>query len=158
MTEQKKQYDNEPGFDVSSRFSEDLGAVFGPQGHVPTHVDRAVAEAARRHFGARPRRLWWLRWAVPTTAAAAALVALAVYLPTRRAPAPQAANSVTTRTTRVDIDGNGRVDILDAFQLARHIESAGPTNESWDINGDGLVNRDDVDKVALAAVRLSKGV
>jgi len=47
---------------------------------------------------------------------------------------------------------------IDAFRLARHIESASPTKRKWDINGDGLVNRDDVDKVALAAVRLNKGV
>jgi len=62
------------------------------------------------------------------------------------------------RPHRADIDRNGRVDIIDAFRLARHIESASPTKRKWDINGDGLVNRDDVDKVALAAVRLNKGV
>jgi hypothetical protein len=50
------------------------------------------------------------------------------------------------------------VDILDAFKLARQIESAGPTEKNWDINGDGLVDRHDVDMVAFAAVRLDKGV
>ena len=58
----------------------------------------------------------------------------------------------------VDIDGNGRVDILDAFKLARDIESAEKAEMKWDINGDGFVNRSDVDFVAFAAVRLDKGV
>ncbi len=57
-----------------------------------------------------------------------------------------------------DIDLNGRVDILDAFKLARHIESDARPDARWDINGDGLVNRTDVDNVARAAVRLDKGV
>jgi len=50
------------------------------------------------------------------------------------------------------------VDILDAFKLARHVESTDRTEKKWDINGDGVVNSDDVDLIALAAVRLDKGV
>jgi hypothetical protein len=63
-----------------------------------------------------------------------------------------------SKTQAADIDRNGRVDILDAFKLAKHIESAGSTETKWDINGDGLIDRSDVDVVALAAVRLDKGV
>ncbi|HSV99962.1 MAG TPA: dockerin type I domain-containing protein [Sedimentisphaerales bacterium] len=59
---------------------------------------------------------------------------------------------------RLDLDGNGRVDILDAFRLAKGIESRGPTTAEWDVNGDGRIDRDDVDDVAFAAVRLDKGV
>ena len=157
MTEHKKQHDDELGFAVSAEFRDDLSKVFGPQAEVPPEVDRAVAEAARRHFARRRPRLWWVRWAAPATAAAAAVIALCVWLPGHRAPAPQAA-SVAPEMQQADIDRNGRVDILDAFQLARHIESAGPTNKMWDINGDGLINRNDVDRVALTAVRLNKGV
>jgi len=157
MTEHKEQYDEELGFGVSSRLSEDLDAVFGPQGHVPTRVDRAVAEAARRHFGVRPRKLWWVRWAVAAATTAAAVIVWTVYVPAHRAPLPRAAR-IAAEMKRADIDRNGRVDIIDAFRLARHIESASPTKQKWDINGDGLVNRDDVDQVARAAVRLNKGV
>jgi hypothetical protein len=46
------------------------------------------------------------------------------------------------------------VDILDAFKLAKSIESTEPIEKEWDINGDGLVNSSDVDLVASAAVRL----
>ncbi len=59
---------------------------------------------------------------------------------------------------QADIDGNGKVDILDAFALARHIEGKQPADRTWDFNGDGLIDRRDVDTVALAAVRLNKGV
>ncbi len=50
------------------------------------------------------------------------------------------------------------MDILDAFKLARQIESADSAEIKLDVNGDGKVNRDDVDLVASAAVRLDKGV
>jgi hypothetical protein len=59
---------------------------------------------------------------------------------------------------QADIDRNGRVDILDAFRLARYIKSADRPKTKWDINRDGIVNRSDVDSVAFAAVRLHKGV
>jgi len=61
-----------------------------------------------------------------------------------------------------DIDHNGRVDMLDAFQLARRIEAivepTAPLDVRWDMNGDGRVDREDIKTVALAAVRLEKGV
>jgi hypothetical protein len=47
------------------------------------------------------------------------------------------------------------VDILDAFRLARHIESRAPARTDWDVNGDGRIDREDVDAIAAAAVRLS---
>jgi hypothetical protein len=59
---------------------------------------------------------------------------------------------------QTDIDRNGTVNILDAFTLARHIASKRPDEARWDMNGDGLVDRRDVDTVAFAAVRLRKGV
>ena len=157
MNERKEHHDDELGLGVSPSFAEDLGAIFGPPGQVPQDIDRAVAGAARRHLCRQPRRLWWVRWAVAAATTAAAVIVWTVYVPGLRGPAPRAAQ-VAAEMKRADIDRNGRVDIIDAFQLARHIESASPTKRKWDINGDGLVNRDDVEKVALAAVRLNKGV
>ena len=157
MTERREHHDDELGLSVSPSFAEDLGAIFGPQEQVPEDVDRAVAEAARRHFGRQPRRLWWVRWAVAAATTAAAVIVWTVYAPALRGPAPRGAR-IAAEMKRADIDRNGRVDIIDAFRLARHIESASPTKRTWDINGDGLVNRDDVDQIARAAVRLKKGV
>ena len=66
-----------------------------------------------------------------------------------RAPSPPEAV-----LAREDVDGNGHVDILDAFALARRVESSGEIDRSWDMNRDGLVDSEDVDHIALAAVRL----
>lgn len=172
MTEKNRQYDDDPGLAVSPRFANDLGEVFGPRQTVPAHVDRAVAEAARRHFAHRRRRLWLTRWAVPATAAAAVMVVASLLL-VGRGPSPRVDGTRYSQASKdsfpvsealeasaapADIDRNGRVNILDAFKLARHIESGSQIDKMWDINGDGLVNNDDVDKVAFAAVRLNKGV
>ncbi len=156
MNEERRQFDNEPDLRVSERFSEDLGRLFAPDRPIPSDIDRAVAEAARRHFARPERRLRWLRWAVPATAAAAIAVTCLWWIYPEAAPlvapSPQLSQAAT------DIDGNGRVDILDAFALARHIEASQPTESVWDFNSDGLIDRRDVDTVALAAVRLNKGV
>lgn len=56
-----------------------------------------------------------------------------------------------------DINGDGRIDILDAFALARTIESGEtnkPGDQGWDINQDGELNQLDVDLVALHVVKL----
>ncbi len=156
MNEERRQFDNEPDLKVRERFSEDLGRLFAPDRPIPSDIDRAVAEAARRRFARPQRRLWWLRWAVPATAAAA--IAIACLWWVHPGAAPSVAPSPRLSQTATDIDGNGRVDILDAFTLARHIEARQPTEAMWDFNSDGLIDRRDVDAVALAAVRLNKGV
>jgi hypothetical protein len=77
-------------------------------------VDRAIEAAARDQFA--PRRLrpaagrrWWYPAAV---AAAVALVALFVVPPYEQA-------RIESQFLADDVDGSGRVDILDAFVLAR---------------------------------------
>ena len=151
---------------VSSRLSTDLNALFEPQVGVPAEADRAVMDKAHKHFAAmqsgkrRRLRIHW-GWRI---AAAAAVIVLAFSLDLTKQPEPTTDNLSLVRAVRepplqaVDIDRNGRVDILDAFKLARHIELAGRTEKEWDINNDGLVDQKDVDVVALAAVHLDKGV
>jgi hypothetical protein len=178
MADEKRHVDEDLGFAVSPRFSQDLGELFTPARDVPTDIDRGVLAAARRHLVRRQPRLRWVRWAVPTAAAAAVIVGAYVFFLThspRRAAVTQPSESQVDvgwglphrhfagglkPTLLADIDRNGRVDILDAFKLARHIESgyADRGAPGWDINGDGLVNREDVDRVAFAAVRLDKGI
>lgn len=52
-----------------------------------------------------------------------------------------------------DLDGNGRVDILDAFAIAREIQS-GRNQPGFDINGDGRLTQADVNEIAQRAVTL----
>ncbi len=175
MADEKRHFDEELGFTVSARFSQDLGGLFTPAWDVPANIDRAVVGAARRHLVRPQPRLQWLRWAMPTAAAAAVIVVASVLFLThgpRRAAVTQPSESQTDvgwglphrhfvgglkPTLLADVDRNGRVDILDAFKLARNIDSGCVADNTWDLNGDGLVNREDVDKVAFAAVRLDKG-
>jgi len=145
---------------IPSKLSADLNALFQPRVGVPPEVDRAVMDRAHKHFaGIKPTKDKRLRvhWAW-RIAAVAAVIIFAFSLDLTKQTAPTTDRFSLSETQAADIDRNGRVDILDAFKLAKQIESAGPAETEWDINGDGLIDRSDVDVVALAAVRLDKGV
>jgi hypothetical protein len=166
MTKRKEHFGEDMDLRISSRLSTDLNALFKPQVGVPPEVDRAVMDEAHKHLvplqsdKRRRLRIHW-GWRI---AAAAAVIILAFSLDLTKQSGPTTDHLSLERAVRepplqaVDIDRNGRVDILDAFKLARHIESADRIEEGWDFNGDGLIDRNDVDTVAFAAVRLDKGV
>jgi hypothetical protein len=137
--------------------SDDLWSLYRSRVHVPPEVDRAVLEMARSRFAGRRRSVLVLRWATVGAAAAALLLALSVMVQQERPLAPRAPSTRSEAAVRQDVDGNGRVDILDAFALARHIEARDKRRHEWDVNGDGDVNQADVDTVAMAAVSLEKG-
>ncbi|RPJ18951.1 MAG: hypothetical protein EHM35_21290 [Planctomycetaceae bacterium] len=162
MTEHNRHFD---GVDrhVSPQFGKDLRALFEPPGAVPQEVDKAIADMAGTHLASRkhvsPRRLVIpMRWAA--VAAAAVIVLCTILYTTVTHDTPHSAFRIphSVDPGRADIDSSGRVDILDAFRLARHVESRGQAQTEWDFNDDGLVDRQDVDIVAFAAVRLDKGV
>ncbi len=155
MTEHNQQFDDMEGH-VSDRLRQDLRGLFKPPGTVPARTDKVILDHARRQL-AKPRHIIiCLRWAAGA-AAAAAVIALGVILyqgPASHNHQSSITNQRSVAAGRADIDGNGRVDILDAFRLARSIEARGPVNPQWDLNGDGRVDKDDVDLIASAAVRL----
>jgi hypothetical protein len=111
---------------------------------VPPAVDEAVLSRAQERFTeirrrrSRAKTVWWM-------SAAACFVALAL-LASSLINAP--------RIDRADVDRSGRVDILDAFALARRIQQG--TAGGFDLNRDGVVDKLDVDFVAAQAVRLRK--
>jgi len=163
MTERKEHFDEDSAarrpvedLRIPSKLSADLNALFEPQFGVPPEVDRAVMNRASKHFTplqsgkGRLLRIHWV-WRI---AAAAAVIIFAFSLDLTKQTGPATDSFSLSKTQAADIDRNGRVDILDAFKLAKHIETAGPAETEWDINGDGLVNRNDVDEVAFAAVSL----
>ncbi len=118
---------------------DDLKRLF--DGAVAPEVDRAVMDRA---LPILTRRRWARRmqWTAPCAAAAA--IGLMVWLGWSPARMPRLAR---------DIDGNGRVDILDALVLARRVD-AGDTSGEWDVNGDGVVDTRDADCVARSVVTL----
>jgi dockerin type I repeat protein len=120
---------------------------------VPGEIDRAVLREARAGYHRR-RRFWVAARAIGAAAAvaAAAIVVIVVYVDRRHSsPTPVAG---TQAAQPGDIDGNGRVDILDAFLLAKKVEAKAPAAPGDDVNGDGVVDRADVDRVAGWAVRV----
>jgi len=161
MTDRTRHSDDNVESKVSPRFEANLRGLFNPPDSVPPEVDRAVLDRAYRHFLETPaeggrrkvHRTWFWR-----AAAAAAVIILAFSLDLTTRVERRAERSASGITQAADIDQNGRVDILDAFRLAREIESTRPARQDWDVNGDGSVDRHDVDVVAFAAVRLDKGV
>ena len=117
---------------------------------VPPTLDEGVLRAAREHLVTPPRPGWgglrsWITWLA--LAASCLAVAMLIYLTVRKSPAQKAS---------ADLNHDGQVDILDAFQLERDLradkKAVGP-----DVNGDGVVDGKDVAALAARAVALPKG-
>jgi hypothetical protein len=123
---------------------------------VPRTADEVVLRAARKHFASAQRRgpntfALWHRWLGFATACVLGCAAALWFAHPRsslnRAPAYD----------REDLNRDGRVDILDAFQLARQLQSGDRPVPGSDFNGDGLVDHRDADTIAAQAVKLEKG-
>jgi hypothetical protein len=101
---------------------------------VDPRTDRAVLEAASRYFAARPasvprRRA---RWTLPLGAAAAVLLAAVLMRPLVPGFGPP---------SRDDVDGSGRVDVLDVLALARMRAVGGDASGITDARIDELAYR-----------------
>ena len=148
---------------IPSRLAADLRAFGNQHPPVPPALDAAILASAQLQLGrrARPgRTARVLRWAVPAAAAAAVLLLLKVTMDSHRPAAPPSLAGRTSasgiRNSTFDIDHSGRIDILDAFALARRLERGEATDPAWDRTGDGAVDRKDVDAIALAAVKVTE--
>lgn len=140
---------NEPP--PGSRLTRALGGLRKQAVFIPAAIDQAVVEQAKSHLArikvqrARWQRAQWL--AVATCVALAVVIAQTVL---RR-------NGGEGAYVREDLNRDGRVDILDAFQLAREIQKGTTRTTSGDFNGDGKVDRADTEILAKRAVSLEKG-
>ena len=116
---------------------------------VPPTIDEGLLRAARQHLSPaeRPRITWW-RWVPWASGAAAALVLLVLVLQSPR-PGPAFA--------REDLNRDGIVDILDAFALAKQLETGAASQANIDLTGDGTIDQRDVAALAAHAVALEKG-
>ncbi|MHC4157234.1 MAG: dockerin type I domain-containing protein [Planctomycetota bacterium] len=164
MATENQHFDENIDLEAGQKLSAGLKALFEPHGSVPPEVDRAIMDHANKRFVRRGRRQA-VRWASSVAAAAAVIILVFVLNPSHKRTSRQMPDRYEARKASLaaadmgpDIDRSGRVDILDAFKLARQIKAGLQPSEKWDMNGDGQVNRKDVDLVAFAAVRLDKGV
>lgn len=56
-----------------------------------------------------------------------------------------------------DIDGNGRINIIDAYIMDRKLISGNDMPKKLDLNGDGSINREDIDTIVKISVSLGRG-
>ena len=142
----------------------DLRAIYGRGADVPRSVDTLILAEARTGFARRRRFRLTLRGALFTAAAAAVILAFAIpaLMKTdvaRLRPHPVATDAkmliVAPPPPTGDVDHSGKVDILDAFAVARLIETRGAMDRAYDVNGDGRIDGADVDRIAMAAVDTS---
>jgi hypothetical protein len=148
---------------------------------VPRTIDEALLKAAREHLSPPQKKSFrWLRlmpWSVATAGLAAAVL-LAYphakdFLGSGRATFERSSRSfqhpskiagpteIDSPThvpayAREDLNHDGNVDILDAFELARKLQSPPFANPTLDINGDGIIDHRDVEVIASHAVSLEK--
>ncbi len=154
MTDSEKQDLGAEELEAPGRLREDLAALYGAPVRVPPEVDEAVVAMARQRLSPR-RRQWRLRRWLAAGAAVAAVVLLvfSVWPHRRLPPGPSVADSAPT----MDLDGSGRVDVLDAFLLARYLATSQALPEEWDVDQDGTVDQQDVTGIVMSAVRLDGG-
>ena len=121
----------------------------GEPPEAPPELDRAVLEAAAPALArARVRRRRRIAL-VGLPLAAAAAAALFLLVPR----AFEARHEAPHLGALEDLDRSGRVDVLDAFRLARELER-GTAPRGADFTRDGRVDRDDVEHLARLAVRI----
>lgn len=166
MPHEDKQFDTLPPAIIDA-----LRELDGPAVLPDPQRDADVLSGARQHLVGsaqvqRKRRNLRLFFAggAGGAIAAAAMIAIVVFIgnPFRNeAPlADMAAMSPSESEAHLalagDLDQDGRIDILDAYALAKRIEQGQPANE-FDLNTDGQINQRDIDWIANQAVALNTG-
>lgn len=138
---------NEP--QVPARLAAELKALYAPPRLVPAPVDDSILGKARRYLAQVRRLPPVIRFPQWLAAAAAVMLCALVgwfWIPAKR----------STDWAREDLNHDGRVDVLDAFALARRLQQGAVTDLQFDFNADGVVDKKDIDAVAARAVRLAK--
>jgi hypothetical protein len=146
------QDDREP--QAPRNFVEALKALDRERIFVPPNVDEAVLSRARRHLSQAKRRST-IRPLAPWVALAASIAMGAwLILTLPRFKSDSGPGELAGRKESVP---RIQVDIFDAFSLARLLERGQKVDLRFDFNGDGVVDRRDVEAMARQAVRLEKG-
>jgi hypothetical protein len=141
-------------FDQFPMFKEKLTRLHEPPLAVPAELDDAILAQAKRSYRVRVRR-WAMVQRIGLGLAAAAVLAIGFRVFISRDPLPPAAFQRPQLAQLADVNHDGRVDILDAYSVARHIARHESLDAAWDVNGDGVVDQKDVDIIANLAVHVS---
>ena len=154
MNPENNNLDNEQQFKVSDKLRDDLRNLHRVSVNIPPEIDRAILDKASKQLTRPAKRIRIFRWAGAVASAAAIIIFAYVFVEQKTYTNMDMSSEVNILEAFEDFDRNGTVNILDAFKLAKQIESKDIPDKKWDINGDGLVDKSDVDLVASAAVRL----
>lgn len=115
---------------------------------VTAELSAQLLASAKASYAIRLRRRRFLRWSVLIgSAAAIILMSMLLLLPNH--------SSNHHLAQAGDVNHDGRVDILDAYVVAKAISTGGKLEPSWDVNHDGVVDQKDVDWIAAAAVNVT---
>ena len=139
--------------DLPEPLGADLRRMYRAEIEPSPAVDQAILNRARAHFAGRKRTLLLRRVA---GAAAAVILITAAVIPTMRRTQPP--RPPVARQLIHDVNADSTVDIRDALALQRSIDAGGAGGAGGvagrDVNGDGAIDRRDVDAIAMLAVRL----
>jgi hypothetical protein len=132
-----------------------LADLFGSTPAISRSLDDQILHAARQQSIRRNRMRWTIRYAIGSLAAAAAVILIAIK--TTHRDQPIIGNPQPAVATSQDVNHDGKLDMLDAFLMARKVAANDPFSKDWDFNHDGTVDTKDVDVVAFSAVKLKEG-
>jgi len=141
--------------DLPDPLAEDMRQLYRADIQPSPAVDQAILNRARAHIAGRKRTLLLLRVA---GAAAAVVLVTAALLPSLHSARRSARSPVARQVQASDINADGAVDIRDALALQRAIDAGRAAATHGDITGDGVIDKRDVDAIAMSAVRLDRGM
>jgi hypothetical protein len=121
---------------------------------IPPTVDETILRAAHRQLS-RSRAPWFrgfpaVRWAVGMAVMVVLLAIAPRFL-------PRADLGPVPTVVQEDLNQDGRVDILDAFALARELQTGAHPRPHLDVNRDGVVDERDVAMLSARAVSVERG-
>ncbi len=122
----------------------DLKGLYGRPLSLTREQHEAILEAADAELAPQRQSGLMRRWRLLTAGfgvSAAASIALILWL-----------NTPVNIRVAGDVNGDGRVDIVDALSLARKLQSGQTPPPRLDLNRDGVIDQRDVDLIAQQAV------
>jgi hypothetical protein len=161
--------DGDEGEAVPGALREGLRRAYHPRSPIdaPSSMDDRMGMLARQRLAGRVAsvsgRMHGLssaRWRRPlrigALSALAATVVLGVFVgPRFMTPAPRPSTLVGA-ALHGDIDGDGRVDIVDALVLSNGLKSGDAPPAAWDVDNDGAVSDADARAIRAMVVTLAR--
>ena len=155
-----ERHERQPEPIFPDRLAEDLRSLLRVDLPVPGEIEDELVTLARGRLSRRGRLRLHARRAGPLAAAAGLAITAWIGLWWMRGggTGPALSPPGQARVASIfDIDASGRVDVLDAFIVARALHQGETADSKWDVTGDGAVSSLDVDAIAAVAVSIVEG-